>query len=61
MELFSIGKNRYQKGDLYITQILEEEMKADDSRFDKHLVANNTLLPEADLKRFSQLFERDNK
>ena len=29
---FSLERNRYQKGDLYITQILEEEMKADDPR-----------------------------
>ena len=29
---FSIEKGRYQKGDLYITQILDEEMRADDPR-----------------------------
>ena len=29
---FSIERSRYQKGDLYITQILNEEMKADDPR-----------------------------
>ena len=29
---FSLERSRYQKGDLYITQILEEEMKADDPR-----------------------------
>lgn len=29
---FSIERSRFQKGDLYITQILEEEMKADDPR-----------------------------
>ena len=29
---FSLERNRYQKGDLYITQILDEEMKADDPR-----------------------------
>lgn len=31
-EYFNVEKNNYQKGDLYITQILNEEMKADDSR-----------------------------
>jgi hypothetical protein len=31
-EYFDIERNRRQKGDLYITQILDEEMKADDAR-----------------------------
>lgn len=31
-EYFSIERNRRQKGDLYITQIMDEEMMADDSR-----------------------------
>lgn len=31
-EYFDIEKNRRQKGDIYITQIMDEEMKADDSR-----------------------------
>lgn len=30
-EYFSVERNRRQRGDLYITQILDEEMKADDS------------------------------
>lgn len=31
-EYFDIERNKRQKGDLYITQIMDEEMKADDSR-----------------------------
>ena len=31
-EYFSIERNRRRRGDLYITQIMDEEMKADDSR-----------------------------
>ena len=31
-EYFSVERNRRQRGDLYITQILDEEMKADDPR-----------------------------
>ena len=31
-EYFDIERNRRQKGDLYIIQIMDEEMKADDSR-----------------------------
>lgn len=31
-EYFSIERNRRQRGDMYITQILDEEMKPDDSR-----------------------------
>lgn len=31
-EYFSVERNRRQRGDLYITQIIDEEMKPDDSR-----------------------------
>ena len=31
-EYFSVERNRRQRGDLYITQIMDEEMKSDDSR-----------------------------
>lgn len=31
-EYFSIERNKRQKGDIYVTQIMDEEMKADDSR-----------------------------
>ena len=31
-EYFSVEQNRRQRGDLYITQMIDEEMKADDSR-----------------------------
>ena len=31
-EYFDIERNKRQKGDIYITQIMDEEMKADDSR-----------------------------
>lgn len=31
-EYFSVERNRRQRGDLYITQIMDEEMKADDPR-----------------------------
>ena len=31
-EYFDIEKNRRQKGDIYITQIMDEEMKSDDTR-----------------------------
>lgn len=31
-EYFSIERNKRQRGDIYITQILDEEMKADDKR-----------------------------
>lgn len=31
-EYFSVERNRRRKGDLYITQIIDEEMKEDDSR-----------------------------
>ncbi len=29
---FNMERNKWQRGDLYIVQILDEEMKADDSR-----------------------------
>lgn len=31
-EYFSVERNKRQRGDLYITQIIDEEMRADDSR-----------------------------
>ena len=31
-EYFDVERNRRQKGDLYILQIMDEEMKADDLR-----------------------------
>ncbi len=31
-EYFSVERNKRQRGDIYITQILDEEMKADDAR-----------------------------
>ena len=31
-EYFSVERNKRQRGDLYITQILDEEMKPDDER-----------------------------
>ena len=31
-EYFDVERNRRQKGDIYIMQIIDEEMKADDSR-----------------------------
>lgn len=31
-EYFNVERNRRQRGDLYITQIMDEEMMADDSR-----------------------------
>lgn len=31
-EYFSIERNKRQKGDIYVTQIMDEEMKTDDSR-----------------------------
>lgn len=31
-EYFNVERNRHQRGDLYITQIMDEEMMADDSR-----------------------------
>ena len=31
-EYFDVERNRRQKGDLYITRILDEEMRADDLR-----------------------------
>ena len=31
-EYFDLEKNRRQKGDIYITQIMDEEMRADDLR-----------------------------
>lgn len=31
-EYFSVERNKWQRGDLYITQIMNEEMKADDER-----------------------------
>lgn len=31
-EYFSLDRNRWRRGDLYITQIIDEEMKSDDSR-----------------------------
>ena len=31
-EYFDLERNRRQRGDLYITQILDEEMKCDDPR-----------------------------
>lgn len=31
-EYFNIERNKRQKGDIYVTQIMDEEMKADDSR-----------------------------
>lgn len=31
-EYFDVERNRRRRGDLYITQIMDEEMKADDSR-----------------------------
>jgi hypothetical protein len=36
-EYFSIGRNKWQRGDIYITQILDEEMKADDKRLRQNL------------------------
>ena len=31
-EYFDVERNRRQRGDIYITQILDEEMKPDDKR-----------------------------
>lgn len=31
-EYFNVERNRRQRGDLYITQIIDEEMRADDPR-----------------------------
>ena len=31
-QYFDLDKNRWQRGDIYITQIIDEEMKSDDSR-----------------------------
>jgi hypothetical protein len=31
-EYFSVERNKRQRGDLYITQIIDEEMKSDDPR-----------------------------
>lgn len=31
-QYFSVERNRRQKGDFYVIQIMDEEMKADDSR-----------------------------
>jgi hypothetical protein len=36
-EYFSIDRNKWQRGDIYITQILDEEMKADDKRLRQNL------------------------
>ena len=31
-EYFDVERNKRQRGDIYITQIIDEEMKADDRR-----------------------------
>ncbi|MDO5407330.1 MAG: DUF3990 domain-containing protein [Eubacteriales bacterium] len=36
-QYFDVERNRRQKGDIYITQIMDEEMKADDSRLRQNL------------------------
>jgi len=36
-EYFNVERNKRQRGDLYITQILDEEMKADDKRLRQEL------------------------